>query len=73
MNILAARTGASFISAPSQAEVTAAYVTISNRLDNGYLLSFVSSITDCNQHTLAVTVAGQGTQSRPRCDATTAR
>ena len=73
MNILAARTGANFISAPSQAEVTAAYVTISNRLDNGYLLSFVSTITDCNQHTLSVTVAGQGTtESRfTRCDATT--
>ncbi len=73
MNILAARTGASFISAPSQAEVTNAYVTISSRLDNGYLLSFVSSITDCNQHTLSVTVAGQGTTETrfTRCDATT--
>jgi len=73
MNVLAARTGASFIPAPSQAEVTNAYVTISSRLDNGYLLSFVSSITDCNQHTLSVTVAGQGTQSTnfTRCDATT--
>ena len=73
MNILAARTGASFISAPTQAEVTDAYVTISSRLDNGYLLSFVSSITDCNQHTLSVTVTGQGTQSTnfTRCDATT--
>ena len=73
MNILAARTGANFISAPSQAEVTNAYVTISSRLDNGYLLSFVSSITDCNQHTLSVTVAGQGTTETrfTRCDATT--
>ncbi|MBK7904866.1 MAG: PASTA domain-containing protein [Proteobacteria bacterium] len=73
MNVLAARTGASFISAPSQAEVTNAYVTISNRLDNGYLLSFVSSITDCDQHTLSVTVAGQGTTETrfTRCDATT--
>ena len=73
MNVLAARTGASFISAPSQAEVTNAYVTISSRLDNGYLLSFVSSITDCNQHTLSVTVAGQGTTETrfTRCDATT--
>ena len=73
MNVLAARTGASFISAPSQAEVTNAYVTISSRLDNGYLLSFVSSITDCNQHTLSVTVTGQGTTETKftRCDATT--
>lgn len=73
MNALAARTGGNYISAPSQADVTNAYVTISTRLDNGYLLSFVSSISDCNQHTLAVTVAGQGTQSTnfTRCDATT--
>jgi VWFA-related protein len=73
MNALAARTGASFISAPSQAEVTNAYATISTRLDNGYLLSFVSSITDCNQHSLSVTVAGQGTTTTQftRCDATT--
>jgi beta-lactam-binding protein with PASTA domain len=32
----------------------------------------VSSITDCNQHTLSVTVAGQTTETRfTRCDATT--
>jgi beta-lactam-binding protein with PASTA domain len=73
MNALAARTGASFISAPTQAEVTSAYATISSRLDNGYLLSFVSSITDCNPHTLSVTVADQGTTETrfTRCDATT--
>ena len=72
MNALAARTGGNYISAPSPAEVTDAYVTISSRLDNGYLLSFVSSITDCNQHTLSVTVAGQTTETQfTRCDATT--
>lgn len=73
MNSLAARTGANYISAPSQADVTNAYVTISTRLDNGYLLSFVSSITDCNQHTLTVSVTGQGSQETrfTRCDATT--
>ena len=73
MNALAARTGGNYISAPTQAEVTNAYATISSRLDNGYLLSFVSSITDCNQHTLAVAVTGQGTTETrfTRCDATT--
>ena len=73
MNALAARTGGNYISAPTQAEVTNAYATISSRLDNGYLLSFVSSITDCNQHTLSVTVTGQGTTETrfTRCDATT--
>ncbi|MBK6452555.1 MAG: PASTA domain-containing protein [Proteobacteria bacterium] len=73
MSALAARSGGNYISAPSPAEVTNAYVTISSRLDNGYLLSFVSSITDCNQHTLSVTVTGQGTTETKftRCDATT--
>ncbi len=73
MNALAARTGGNYISAPTQTEVTNAYATISSRLDNGYLLSFASSITDCNQHTLSVTVAGQGTTETrfTRCDATT--
>jgi len=73
MNSLAARTGGSYISAPSSAAVEGAYATISSQLDNGYLLSFVSSITDCNPHTLSVTVAGHGTvETRfTRCDATT--
>jgi VWFA-related protein len=73
MNALAARTGGNYISAPTTTEVTAAYATISSRLDNGYLLSFASSITDCNPHTLSVTVAGQGTTEArfTRCDATT--
>jgi len=73
MNALAARTGGNYIAAPTQAEVTNAYATISSRLDNGYLLSFVSAITDCNPHTLAVAVTGQGTTETrfTRCDATT--
>ena len=73
MNALAARTGGSYISAPTQAAVDGAYQTIATRLDNGYLLSFVSSITDCNPHTLTVTVAGHGTAETrfTRCDATT--
>ena len=73
MNALAARTGGTYISAPTQTEISAAYATISGLLDNGYLLSFVSSITDCNPHTLSVTVAGQGTAETrfTRCDATT--
>jgi len=72
MSALAARTGGNYISAPNQQEITNAYVTISSRLDNGYLLSFVSSITDCNPHTLTVTVAGQTAETRfTRCDATT--
>ena len=72
MNVLAARSGGNYVSAPTQAEITSAYATISSRLDNGYLLSFVSSITDCNPHTLSVTVADQGTTETrfTRCDDT---
>jgi hypothetical protein len=40
-------------------------------LNNGYLLSFSSSISDCNQHTLQVQVTGQAATSTKftRCDA----
>lgn len=73
MNLLAARTGGTYISAPSQSAVTDAYQTIASRLDNGYLLSFISTITDCNPHTLTVTVRGHGSSEVrfTRCDATT--
>ena len=73
MNALAARTGGTYISAPTQSEITGAYATISGLLDNGYLITFASSITDCNPHTLSVTVTGQGTTETrfTRCDATT--
>jgi len=73
MNLLAARTGGDYISAPTQTDVDNAYDAIATQLDNGYLLSFVSSITDCNPHTLRVTVAGHGTTETrfTRCDATT--
>jgi len=73
MSALAAQSGGAFIPAPTPAEVTNAYATISGLLDNGYLLSFASSIIDCNPHTLSVTVAGQGTAETrfTRCDATT--
>ena len=73
MDALAESSGGTYIPAPTQADVTNAYATISGLLDNGYLLSFASSITDCNPHTLSVTVAGQGTAETrfTRCDATT--
>jgi beta-lactam-binding protein with PASTA domain len=73
MNALAARTGGTYISAPTQSEITGAYATISGLLDNGYLITFASSITDCNPHTLTVAVAGHGTAETrfTRCDATT--
>lgn len=73
MESLAARTGGNYIEASTQTAVTDAYATISTRLDNGYLLSFASSIADCGKHTLVIAVTGQGSQTVDftRCDTTT--
>ncbi len=73
LNALAARTGGAYIQATDTAAVTAAYGTISSLLNNGYLLTFQSSISDCNQHTLQVTVTGHNAVSVKftRCDAVT--
>ena len=71
LNSLAARTGGTYISAPTDSAITAAYGTMASLLNNGYLLSFSSTISDCNQHTLQVQVTGQAATSTKitRCDA----
>jgi VWFA-related protein len=51
---LATLSGGDYI--PNPADISAAYVTISELLNNEYLLSIQSSITDCDPHTLGVTV-----------------
>jgi VWFA-related protein len=56
---LAIHTGGEVLPAPSDPEIAAAYATISERLNNEYLLTIPSSITDCEQHTLQVSVTGQ--------------
>ncbi len=56
---LAVQTGGDYLPAPSDAAIAAAYVTISELLNNEYLLTIQSSISDCGQHTLRVTVTGQ--------------
>lgn len=72
LNQLAARTGGTYTPAPTDGAITGAYATISGLLDNGYLLSFVSSISDCNRHTLQVRVSGETTSTDfTRCDAAT--
>jgi len=58
---LAVQTGGEYLPAPSDPEIAAAYVTISERLNNEYLLTIPSSISDCGQHTLQVSVTGQTT------------
>jgi Mg-chelatase subunit ChlD len=70
------KTGGLYTPAPSDAEIAAAYVTVSKLLNNEFLLTIPSGITDCFLHTLQITVAGQpvppgsATFSRRDCDTT---
>jgi VWFA-related protein len=68
---LAAGTSGTYLAAPSDAQIAEAYAAVSSLLSNEYLLTFQSSITDCNSHSLQVTVTGQtaATSSFTRCDA----
>lgn len=59
LNRLADQTGGDFLPAPSDAEIAAAYVTIRELLNHEYLLTISSSISDCGQHTLQVSVTDQ--------------
>jgi VWFA-related protein len=70
---LANGTGGEYFPAPDNSQIAGAYQQISNQLSNEYLLTFTSSITDCNSHDLQVDVAGQGSQeaSFQRCTDTT--
>jgi hypothetical protein len=56
---LPSETGGDYIPAPTNADISDAYATISQQLDNEYLLTYASTITDCNDHTLEVSVTGQ--------------
>ena len=73
MTRLAVETGGVYLPAPGDTEIAAAYTTISNRLKNEYLLSIPSSsITDCGNHTLQVSVEkgvnqGQASVTFARC------
>ena len=68
---LATQTGGDYLPAPNNAEIAAAYGTISTLLNNEYLLTFPSAIGDCASHTLLVTVSGQATAALfRRCDGT---
>jgi VWFA-related protein len=70
---LAVQTGGVFLGAPTDEDIAEAYATISQLLNNEYLLTIASGITDCAEHTLEVTVAGQAapasaTFTRRDCD-----
>lgn len=68
---LADQTGGDYLAAPTGPEIIAAYATISLLLNNEYLLIIPSTISDCDEHTLTVTVAGQANAASTtftRCD-----
>jgi VWFA-related protein len=72
---LAVQTGGDFFPAPSDADIAAAYASVSALLNNEYRLTMQSSISDCAQHTLQVTVAGHpppasSSFTRRDCDTT---
>jgi VWFA-related protein len=70
MTSLAEQTGGEYLPAPTDAEIEQAYATIKSLLDDSYLLTFDSTIADCNLHMLRVNVAGRGsdTEGFRRCD-----
>jgi len=61
MTQLATQTGGQYIAAPTDQQISDSYVKVSSLLNNEYLLSFTSSITDCNSHTIEVRVKDQAT------------
>lgn len=69
LNTLTSETSGEFFPTTDSATIAAAYVQISELLSNEYLLSFTSSITDCNSHTIEVRVTGQAaaTTTFTRC------
>jgi VWFA-related protein len=72
---LAEQTGGDFLPAPNDQEIAAAYATISQLLNNEYLLTIASGITDCAEHTLEIVVTGQAAPAsaeftRRNCDVT---
>jgi VWFA-related protein len=63
LNELATQTGAVYFPTPNNADIAQAYKQVANQLNNEYLLTFTSDITDCSSHELEVQVTGQSTKS----------
>jgi VWFA-related protein len=61
LTTVAEQTGADFLPAPTDEDIAVGYATLFKLLDNEYLLTIASNITDCAVHTLEVAVAGQAT------------
>lgn len=61
MTDLAEQTGGDFLPAPTDEDIAEGYATLFRLLNNEYLLTIATNITDCAAHTLEVAVAGQAT------------
>lgn len=63
------QTGGAYYEAPDDAAIADAYDNISSLLQNEYVLTFVSDITDCNVHVaeVRVTVFAPATSTFTRC------
>jgi VWFA-related protein len=74
LTALGTQSGGDYLPAPNDAEIAAAYATISLLLNNEYLVTIpANAVTDCAQHILQVTVAGQAAPASAtfgRCDTT---
>jgi VWFA-related protein len=72
MSSIAQDTGGRYFAGPDEAEIDAAYTTISGHLNNSYVLTLPQSeVTDCNEHTLDVLVQSQSASiDFYRCDTT---
>jgi hypothetical protein len=70
---LTIQTGGEYLPAPDNDAIAAAYATVSHLLNNEYLLTIPSSISNCGLHELQVAVVGQATPASvtfSRCDTT---
>jgi VWFA-related protein len=70
---LAEETGGIFLPSPTDEDIAASYATLSQLLNNEYLLTIASGIADCANHTLEIAVTGQAapanaTFTRRACD-----
>jgi VWFA-related protein len=65
------QTGGQYYEAPDDQAIEEAYGTIATLLQNEYMLTFGSNITDCNEHTIEVRVTDQvpATSTFTRCTA----
>jgi VWFA-related protein len=64
MQEFASRTGGQYLPAPTDAQIGDAYASISRLLNNEYVLTFPSSISDSSTHTVEVRVVGQTAPAR---------